>query len=176
MPVLLTTDETADLQVTRTTPIAALPELLTPKEFGAVAGLRRATTYDLIRRGLIPSVRFGRVIRWSIVLDLGYQVDTETGLRKRRQKWITVRGTKRDAGRKLAELIHRADTGSFIEPSKVTVGEWLDTWLEKAIKPHRRTLSAYETYKSASTSPLENVFRTLPTAPTGDTPSMNNTM
>ncbi len=80
---------------------------------------------------------------WSIVLDLGHQVDTETGLRKRRQKWITVRGTKRDAERKLAELIHRADTGSFIEPSKVTVGEWLDAWLEKAIKPPRRTLRAY---------------------------------
>ena len=27
-------------------------------------------------------------------------------------------------------------------------GEWLDTWLEKAIKPPRRTLRAYETYKS----------------------------
>ncbi len=86
---------------------------------------------------------------WSIVLDLGYHVDTETGLRKRRQKWITVRGTKRDAERKLAELIHRADTGTFIEPSKVTVGEWLDTWLEMAIKPPRRTLRAYETYRSA---------------------------
>ena len=87
--------------------------------------------------------------RWSIVLDLGYEVDSETGLRKRRQKWITVRGTKRDAERKLAELVHRADSGIFIEPSKVTVGEWLDTWLEKAIKPPRRTLRAYETYKSA---------------------------
>ena len=86
---------------------------------------------------------------WSIVLDLGYQVDTKTGLRKRRQKWITVRGTKRDAERKLAELIHRADTGAFIEPSKVTVGEWLDIWLEKAIKPPQRTLRAYETYRSA---------------------------
>ena len=85
---------------------------------------------------------------WSIVLDLGYHVDPETGRRKRRQKWITVRGTKRDAERKLAELIHRADTGSFIEPTKVTVGEWLDIWLEKAIKPPRRTLRAYETYKS----------------------------
>ena len=50
-------------RVTRTTPVDALPELLTPDEFRTVAGLGRATTYDLIRRGLIPSVRFGRVIR-----------------------------------------------------------------------------------------------------------------
>ena len=53
----------AKLQVTRTTRIDALPELLTPEEFRTVAGLGRATTYDLIRRGQIPSVRFGRVIR-----------------------------------------------------------------------------------------------------------------
>ena len=86
---------------------------------------------------------------WSIILDLGYQTDPDTRQRKRRQKWITVRGTKRDAERRLAELIHRANTGTFIEPSKVTVGEWLDMWLEKAIKPPRRTLRAYETYKSA---------------------------
>ena len=92
---------------------------------------------------------------WSIVLDLGYHVDPETGRRKRRQKWVTVRGTKRDAERKLAELIHRADTGTFIEPTKVTVGEWLDIWLEKAIKPPRRTLRAYETYKSVITRHLK---------------------
>lgn len=62
-PLLLTADEIADLPVTRTTPVDALPELLTPEEFRTVAGLGRATTYDLIRRGQIPSVRFGRVIR-----------------------------------------------------------------------------------------------------------------
>ena len=49
--------------ITRTTPVHALPELLTPEEFRTVAGLGRATTYDLIRSGQIPSVRFGRVIR-----------------------------------------------------------------------------------------------------------------
>lgn len=53
----------AQVQVSRTTPVDDLPELLTPEEFRRVAGLGRATTYDLIRRGQIPSVRFGRVIR-----------------------------------------------------------------------------------------------------------------
>ncbi len=85
---------------------------------------------------------------WSLIVDLGYEVDPATGKQKRRQKWITVRGTKRDAERKLAELVHRADSGTFVEPNKVTVSEWLDTWLEKAIKPPRRTLRAYETYTS----------------------------
>ena len=84
---------------------------------------------------------------WSIVLDLGYQLDTETGLRKRKQKWITVRGTKRDAERRLAELVNDTNKGTFVEPSKVTLGEWLVSWLE-AIKP-RLTLRSYETYRSS---------------------------
>ena len=53
----------AKLRVAREARFDALPELLTPEEFRTVAGLGRATTYDLIRRGQIPSVRFGRVIR-----------------------------------------------------------------------------------------------------------------
>ena len=92
---------------------------------------------------------------WSIVLDLGYRTDSDTGRRKRQQKWITVRGTKREAERRLAELVTDTNKGTFVEPSKVTVGEWLDIWLEKAIKPPRRTLRAYETYKSAITKHLK---------------------
>ena len=34
---------------------------------------------------------------WTIILDLGYQQDPQTGKRRRRQKWITLRGTKREA-------------------------------------------------------------------------------
>ena len=92
---------------------------------------------------------------WSIILDLGYLTDPETGRRKRQQKWITVRGTKRDAERRLAELVTDTNKGTFVEPHKLTVGEWLDTWLDKAIKPPRRTLRAYETYKSAITRHLK---------------------
>ena len=88
---------------------------------------------------------------WSLILDLGYQAEPDTGLRKRKQKWITFRGTKRDAERRLAELLHQSHTQTFVEPSKVTFGDWLAEWLDKAIKPPRRTLRAYETYKSAIT-------------------------
>ena len=86
---------------------------------------------------------------WTIVFDLG-----RDGTGTRRQKWITVRGTKRDAERRLAEVLHASNTQTFVEPSKVTVGEWLDLWLEKAIKPPRRTLRAYETYRSVITRHL----------------------
>ena len=49
--------------ITRATPVEELPEFLSPEEFRTYVGIGRATCYDLLRRGDIPSVRFGRVIR-----------------------------------------------------------------------------------------------------------------
>jgi integrase len=83
---------------------------------------------------------------WSIVLDVGYQLDPITGTRKRKQRCITVKGTKRDAEKKLAELVHDVNRQQFVEPSKRTVGEWLDEWVEKAIKP-AKAIRTYESYR-----------------------------
>lgn len=66
---------------------------------------------------------------WTIVLDVG--TDAVTG--KRKQRWIAVRGTKREAEARLVELLHRVEEGEFVEPSNVTFGEWLDKWLEIAV-------------------------------------------
>jgi integrase len=85
---------------------------------------------------------------WNIILDVGYQIDPETGQQKRVQKWFTVRGTKREAEAKLAELLHDANRSQLVEPSKITVAEWLTEWLETAIKPPSKRLRTYETYKS----------------------------
>ena len=62
---------------------------------------------------------------WTIVLDLGR--DPSTG--KRKQQWVTVRGTKREAERKLAELQYQMDSGGYVKPSKLTVAEHLRDWL-----------------------------------------------
>jgi integrase len=59
-----------------------------------------------------------------------------------------VHGTKRDAEKKLAELLHQANRNELVEPTKLTVGAWLDEWLETAIKPPNKRLRSYETYKS----------------------------
>jgi len=82
---------------------------------------------------------------WSLVLDLGYQADPDTGLRKRKQKWITFRGTRKQAETKLTDLVRDANKGEFVEPSKLTLGEWLTTWLAETVKPARRrnTFIAY---------------------------------
>jgi len=85
--------------------------------------------------------------KWTIILDQGYKINDQ-GKRVRNQKWITVEGTKRDAERELAELLHKANQGDFVEPSKMTFGNWLDHWLEIAIKPPARRLRTYESYES----------------------------
>jgi integrase len=85
---------------------------------------------------------------WNIILDVGYQIDPETGKQKRAQKWFTVQGTKRDAERKLADLLRNLHRSEYVEPSKLTVGEWLQEWLETAIKPPNKRLRTYDTYKS----------------------------
>jgi excisionase family DNA binding protein len=47
----------------RRTPVADLPEFLSPEEFRAVVGIGRNTMYDLLRRGEVPHLKLGRTIR-----------------------------------------------------------------------------------------------------------------
>jgi integrase len=84
---------------------------------------------------------------WSVIVDLGYQIDPSTGLRKRRQKWVTVKGTKKQAQSKLNDLLHDLGRNEFIEPSRQTLGQWLNDWLEKAVKPPAKRFRTHETYK-----------------------------
>lgn len=88
---------------------------------------------------------------WSLILDLGYQLDLETGLRKRKQKWVTFRGTRREAEAHLNDLVRAANRGEFVEASKLTVAEWLNDWLEKAIKPPAKRPGTYRVYQSVVT-------------------------
>jgi integrase len=83
---------------------------------------------------------------WSVIIDLGYEQDPATGKKRRRQKWITVRGTKKQAQDKLTDLLHDLNRDQWVEPSKLTLGEWLLDWLDKAIKPPAKRLGTYEAY------------------------------
>jgi len=49
--------------ITRRTSVADLPEYLRPDEVADFLGLGRSAIYELLRRGEIFSVRFGRLIR-----------------------------------------------------------------------------------------------------------------
>ena len=71
-------------------------------------------------------------------------------LGKRRRQWVTVKGTKRDAERRLAELLHQLDSGTFVKPSRVTLADYLRRWLADYAKPsvtprtHERYVSIAE--------------------------------
>src|SRR5262245_15855031 len=64
---------------------------------------------------------------WAIILDAR---DPATGKRKRR--WHSFKGTKRQAQVECARLIASMGQGDYIEPSKVTVGDFvrgrIDQW------------------------------------------------
>jgi integrase len=68
---------------------------------------------------------------WSIVLDVGER-DPRTGKKKR--KWHSFRGTKREAQRECARLVTEIDEGKYIEPSKMTVADYFEKWL-KHVRP-----------------------------------------
>ncbi len=62
---------------------------------------------------------------WTVVVELPR--DPETG--KRRQKWVAVKGTKRDAERVLAELAAKAQSGVLgTAPTRLSLGDYLDKW------------------------------------------------
>jgi excisionase family DNA binding protein len=50
-------------QISRRTPFEDLPEFMTVEDCRIYLGVGRATIYELLRRGEMPSVKFGRLIR-----------------------------------------------------------------------------------------------------------------
>src|SRR5436853_5857057 len=72
---------------------------------------------------------------WTLIVNLGYQMDPTTGLKRRKQHWQTIRGTRREAETALTNLLKSLDSGTHVDASTITLGQWLDEWLE-AGKPH----------------------------------------
>jgi integrase len=62
---------------------------------------------------------------WAIVIDVR---DPATG--KRRRKWHSFRGTKRQAQDERTRLLAELNSGSYVEPSKATFAQFLDQWLD----------------------------------------------
>jgi integrase len=61
---------------------------------------------------------------WAIVIDVR---DPATGRRKR--KWHSYKGTKRQAENERTRLIQEMNAGSYIVPSKATLAAYLEVWL-----------------------------------------------
>ena len=79
---------------------------------------------------------------WTIIINLGRDPATA----ERKQQWVTIRGTKKQAETRLAELLNQMDTGGFIKPTKETFGSFLQRYLDDYISTQIRatTLEAYQ--------------------------------
>ena len=65
--------------------------------------------------------------------------------RQRRYISRTVVGTKKDARAELTKMMRDMDTGTFVQPSRETVGEFLLAWLDTVakVRVRDRTLESY---------------------------------
>jgi integrase len=70
---------------------------------------------------------------WLVRVFLGRGADG-----KRKYHNHTVHGTKKDAQAYLNAALRDRDLGTFVEPGKDTLGEYLDRWLADAAKPKVR--------------------------------------
>jgi len=83
---------------------------------------------------------------YYIVISLGK--DATTG--KYKQHCESVKGTKKEAEKRLAEVLHQLDNGTFIKPEKTTVAEFLQLWLKDYAKPNLSP-RGYERYQGIIT-------------------------
>ena len=98
---------------------------------------------------------------WEVRYNLG--TDPATG--ERRIATITVRGNRRDAEKELRRLLRTLDTGEHVDPSRMTVRQWLTTWLatvreEVAPKSYERYAEIVENFLTPTLGNLPLVKRT----------------
>jgi len=93
---------------------------------------------------------------WTIVIDAGK--DPDTG--KRQQQWHTIKGTKRDAQRILNEILVALEKGSYVRPSKLTLGEWLSQRLDGHVMMHT-TPRTQESYRSIVNEHIKPALGTI---------------
>ncbi len=89
---------------------------------------------------------------WSIIVDLGRDPATGRGQRIRR----SVKGAnRRQAEAEMRRLLAELESGTYIEPSKETLGDYLRDRLENAAAPRLRpnTLANYRTMIEAHIIP-----------------------
>lgn len=78
---------------------------------------------------------------YTVVLSL--PKDPKTG--KYRQKWLSVRGKRENAEKKLTELLYQMDGGANLDPSKIKLGDYLALWIS-GLKPPRIAATTFKRY------------------------------
>ena len=88
------------------------------------------------RKEDVMAKRAGQIIarghrKWLVRWHVGQ--DSATA-KYRRYKAKTVHGTKRDAQAFLNGVLRSQDLGTYIDPIRITVNQYLDEWLEKSAR------------------------------------------
>ncbi len=61
--------------------------------------------------------------------EIRYNLGTDPATGKRKIATDTVRGSRKDAEKELRRLLRTLDTGEHVDPTRMTVRQWLTTWL-----------------------------------------------
>ena len=77
---------------------------------------------------------------WRLKFEAG---DRDPVNGKRRTRYVTFRGTKREAQAELVRLLAEVNQGTAVDPSKVTVAEYIGSWLDGASHLSPKTLERY---------------------------------
>jgi integrase len=64
--------------------------------------------------------------------ELRYDLGTDPATGRRKVATATVKGSRKEAERELRRLLRTLDTGDHVDPTRLTVREWLATWLNTA--------------------------------------------
>ena len=96
--------------------------------------------------------------RWMAAMTIGR--DPNTGKPKRAYFYGA---TRKEAAEKLAKALNDVKQGTFVEPSTVTVGQWLDTWLTEYKKAQIKP-STYESYETLINVHIKPALGNVPLA------------
>jgi hypothetical protein len=80
-----------------------------------------------------------------------YDITTDGG--PRRTRYVTLKGTRRDAQAELTRLLHAEHTGMGTDPSAITVAEHLNAWLDGAHGLSGKTVERYRQLASQQIIP-----------------------
>jgi integrase len=79
---------------------------------------------------------------WQVRVSLGKDAVNN----KYRSYFETVNGPKKEAEKRLRELLTELDKGTFVKPGKSTLAEYLESWLKDYVEPNlaTRTFELYQ--------------------------------
>lgn len=113
-----------------------------------------ASTRTASRGGGLARCCRGTHGSWAYRVDLGPGIDRDGVFRGRRQRYRSGFATKAAAAAALAELSASVSQGSHVEASRLTVGVYLQQWLEGRTRLRPTTRESYERYLERYFVPL----------------------